>query len=65
MRDGSEWERRHLAFRDALRTDADVAAAYADLKRRLATDHPRDIQAYVDGKTDFIRSIEQRALADT
>jgi GrpB-like predicted nucleotidyltransferase (UPF0157 family) len=35
------------------------------LKRRLAANHPRDIFTYVDGKTDFIRSVEQRALADT
>ena len=61
----SEWERRHLAFRDALRADADTAAEYAALKRRLAAEHPRDIQTYVDGKTAFIQSVEQRALADT
>ena len=35
------------------------------LKRRLAAEHPRDIQTYVDGKTAFIRSVEARALADT
>ncbi|MEO8423808.1 MAG: gamma-glutamyl-gamma-aminobutyrate hydrolase family protein [Actinomycetota bacterium] len=62
---GSEWERRHLAFRDYLRTHDDAAATYAALKRRLAAEHPRDIQAYVDGKTAFIRSTEARALADT
>jgi len=55
---GSEWERRHLAFRDFLRNHDDAAAEYAALKRRLAGEHPRDIQAYVDAKTDFIRSIE-------
>ena len=62
---GSTWERRHLAFRDELRRDADAAAAYGALKRQLAADHPRDIFTYVDEKTDFIRSVEQRALADT
>ena len=62
---GSDWESRHLAFRDQLRRDPDTAAEYGVLKRRLAADHPRDIFTYVDGKTDFIRSIEQRALADT
>ena len=60
----SAWERRHLAFRDELRRDPGAAAEYAALKRRLAAEHPRDIQTYVDGKTDFIRSIEARALAD-
>jgi GrpB-like predicted nucleotidyltransferase (UPF0157 family) len=62
---GSTWERRHLAFRDELRRDPDAAATYAALKRRLAEEHPRDIFAYIDGKTEFIRSIEARALADT
>jgi putative glutamine amidotransferase len=62
---GSAWERRHLAFRDALRADAVTAAEYAALKRRLAAEHPGDIQTYTDGKTAFIRSVEERALADT
>ena len=60
---GSEWERRHLAFRDWLRDHPDDARAYESLKRRLAEDHPRDVFSYVEGKTDFIRSIERRALA--
>lgn len=55
---GSHWERRHLAFRDALRSDPVTAAAYERLKRDLASAHPRDIMAYVDGKTSFVRSIE-------
>jgi GrpB-like predicted nucleotidyltransferase (UPF0157 family) len=58
---GSEWERRHLRFRDHLRTHPDDAARYADLKRRLAADHPNDVFSYVDGKTPFIREIEARA----
>ena len=59
---GSDWERRHLAFRDVLRSDPDAAAAYEALKRRLAADHPQDIMAYVDGKTEFVRAIEARQL---
>jgi GrpB-like predicted nucleotidyltransferase (UPF0157 family) len=59
------WERRHLAFRDELRRDPDAAATYGALKRRLAEEHPRDIFSYIDGKEEFIRSIEARALADT
>jgi putative glutamine amidotransferase len=57
---GSEWERRHVAFRDWLRDHQDDAAAYERLKRELAERHPRDINAYVDGKTPFIREIEAR-----
>ena len=59
---GSEWERRHLAFRDWLRAHPEDAGAYAHLKRELSAKHPRDIQAYVDGKTLFVESIEDRAV---
>ncbi len=62
---GSDWEQRHLAFRDALRRDPGTAAEYAALKRRLAADHPRDIVRYVQGKSAFIRAVEERATADT
>lgn len=62
-RAGSDWERRHLAFRDWLRVHPDDARAYEDLKRHLASAHPRDLMTYVDGKTPFIREIEDRALA--
>lgn len=60
---GSVWERRHLAFRDALRVDPELATAYEALKRELVKTHPRDIMAYVDGKTPFIREVEARVLA--
>ena len=60
---GSAWERRHLAFRDWLRSHPEDARRYEELKRRLAREHPRDIWTYVDGKTAFIRSIEELALA--
>jgi GrpB-like predicted nucleotidyltransferase (UPF0157 family) len=60
---GSRWERRHLAFRDWLRTHSDDAEAYGRLKRELADAHPRDIVAYLDGKTDFIERLTDRAVA--
>jgi putative glutamine amidotransferase len=62
---GSPFERRHLAFRDWLRTHPGDAAAYGDLKRHLAATHPNDVHTYTDGKTGFIRGIEARALATT
>ena len=58
---GSEWERRHLQFRDHLRSHPEDAARYAELKRRLAAEHPNDIMSYVHAKTPFIREIEARA----
>jgi putative glutamine amidotransferase len=57
---GSEWEQRHLAFRDWLRSHPDDAAAYERLKRDLAERHPRDIYTYADEKTAFIREVEAR-----
>jgi GrpB-like predicted nucleotidyltransferase (UPF0157 family) len=51
---GSDLWVERLAFRDALRADADLAVEYESLKRRLATDHPADIAAYTAGKRDFV-----------
>lgn len=61
---GSEWELRHLAFRDWLRAHPEDAADYVELKRRLAAAHPRDIMSYVAGKTAFVTSVEARALSE-
>jgi GrpB-like predicted nucleotidyltransferase (UPF0157 family) len=43
-----------LAFRDQLRSDAELAERYAALKRELAARYPRDREAYTDGKSTFI-----------
>jgi GrpB-like predicted nucleotidyltransferase (UPF0157 family) len=45
---------RHLAFRDALRADDDLAQRYGALKRRLAHEKGGDRDAYCRGKTEFI-----------
>ena len=60
-RAGSEWERRHLAFRDALRADPDLRARYEAEKRRVAAIHADDSLAYADAKTPWIRA-EERGL---
>lgn len=49
--------RNQLAVRDHLRSHPDDAAAYGELKKRLATRFREDIDAYIDGKTDFILGI--------
>ena len=46
-----------MAVRDFLRSHPNVASAYGKLKKRLARKYPKDIDAYVDGKTDFILKI--------
>ena len=53
--------RRHLAFRDYLVAHPAAAQEYSELKRRLAQAHPTDIEQYMDGKHDFIQTIDQRA----
>ena len=53
--------KRHLAFRDYLRTHSDVREAYAKLKRELAEKYPYDIDGYCDGKDDFVKEIEEKA----
>jgi GrpB-like predicted nucleotidyltransferase (UPF0157 family) len=54
---GSQPLTRHLAFRDALRADARIAGAYADLKRSLAVRHGHDRVAYTEGKSAFIERV--------
>ena len=61
---GSYEHRRHIAFRDYLRTHPDTAHAYAALKAQLAQLHPADREAYSHAKTDFVRAIEARALQE-
>ena len=54
--DSALW-RHHIAFRDRMRADPDLAAEYAALKIALARRFPLDRQAYMDGKDSFIRSV--------
>ncbi|MCV3766699.1 GrpB family protein [Rhizobium sp. TRM95796] len=48
--------RRHLAFRDRLRADAGLAAAYGALKMRLAEEFGWDREGYTIAKTSFIET---------
>jgi GrpB-like predicted nucleotidyltransferase (UPF0157 family) len=56
--------RAELAFRDVLREDPVVRAAYAALKDRLAVQYRTDRDAYTDAKSDFIRSVLHAAGID-
>jgi GrpB-like predicted nucleotidyltransferase (UPF0157 family) len=65
---GTEHERRHLAFRDYLRTHPKVANEYVALKRSLAATHvgatAESRERYSLAKTDFVTSIERQALSE-
>ncbi len=54
---GSPALANHIAIRDYLRADASAAIEYGKLKARLARRFPRDIDAYIEAKTDYLVAI--------
>ena len=60
---GSPEIERHLAFRDYMIAHPTAARAYGALKRELARAYPHDRQAYVDGKDEFVKEHEAKALS--
>jgi GrpB-like predicted nucleotidyltransferase (UPF0157 family) len=50
-----------LAFRNALRADAELRHEYASLKQRLAEQHPDSRNAYTNAKWAFIQQVLQQA----
>jgi GrpB-like predicted nucleotidyltransferase (UPF0157 family) len=48
---------RHLAFRDTLRANAELAQAYGDLKRDLAAKLGHDRAGYTEAKTRFVEDV--------
>lgn len=54
---------KYLRFRDWLRSHHEAAQLYADLKRELAERFPNDIIGYCNGKEEFVKDIERRALS--
>lgn len=55
--------KRHLAVRDYLRAHPRVAYKYGELKSKLANLYPDDIEAYCEGKNDFVQTLERKAIA--
>ncbi|CAA6680149.1 MULTISPECIES: GrpB family protein [unclassified Lentimonas] len=53
---------RHLAFRDYLGEHPNVRKEYGDLKIEVASQCDHDIDRYCDGKEDFIKFHEAKAL---
>src|SRR5436190_8221091 len=60
---GALW-RDHLAFRDYLRSHADVAREYDELKRQLAINFADDRRAFSEAKGPFIRAVLRDARRD-
>lgn len=58
--EGARELRRHLAFRDALRTDPNLRSEYATVKRSLADRHHSNADAYSGGKDIFVESVLSR-----
>ena len=58
QRHATHWV-RYLRFRNALRADSAVRDAYAALKQELAARYPRNREAYILGKTEFVEGVLQ------
>ncbi len=58
---GSAEVERHLAFRDYMIAHPVDAQRYSELKRKLAEEHPQNIDGYMDGKDGFIKEMDRRA----
>lgn len=58
---GSDWERRHLLFRDWLRHNVEDRDRYESLKKSLAAREWSDMNDYAAAKGPLIREITGRA----
>jgi GrpB-like predicted nucleotidyltransferase (UPF0157 family) len=55
---GNSNVRRHIAFRDYLRTNPQVAREYSELKKKIAQACEDDIERYCYGKDAYVKRIE-------
>ena len=60
---GSEDWQSQLDFRDALRADPELVAAYERVKVDLAERFANDRAGYTTGKTEFVQSVLERVRA--
>jgi GrpB-like predicted nucleotidyltransferase (UPF0157 family) len=56
----AQWRQR-LRFRDALRSDAQLAVRYSLLKTELAAKYTGDREAYTNAKAEFVLSVSGNA----
>lgn len=58
---GSDFWKSHLLFRDYLRQNPEIAGEYDNLKKDLAKKYPENRDAYLEGKSAFIKKILQNS----
>lgn len=63
FQEGNMEIKRHLAFRDYMNAHPKDAQEYGKLKVTLADQFPYNIQAYSNGKNEFISKIDKKATA--
>jgi len=61
VKEGSQFHRKHILFRDWLSTHPSDADAYKGLKLGLSKRYKKDRAAYTNGKTQFIERIVEKA----
>ncbi len=61
----SDFWKKHLLFRDYLRTHPETAQKYYELKKKLAKKYTFDRDSYTEAKTPFIESIVAKATTET
>lgn len=59
---GEKFWREHIAFRDALRRDPELAMRYESLKFELSKKFGDDRESYTSAKSPFISSVLRNAL---
>jgi len=64
VKEGSLHQRNHTIFRDWLTEHDEDAAAYAELKMRLAEKHKYERRRYTDAKAGFIAEILEKAKGE-
>lgn len=54
----------HITFCEYLKSHAEVARAYAELKEKLAKMFPTDRTSYTDGKEGFVAAVVEKAARE-
>ena len=64
VKKNSRWFKRHIAFRNELRSNEIIRKKYQSLKYSLSKKEWKDGNEYADAKTTFIRSVEKMLKFD-